>query len=608
MQAIWVRTAALAAACLCSVAWPSAQQPSQPPPANAVIAGRVVDSADDKPIQGVTVALAGGAPGAVGRAGNVGRIVMTDSQGRFVFVGLTAGRYQILPQRSGYAALAAGTLRPIELAAEQKLMDLAVRLHRLASISGTVTDDNGDPVVGMGVIASRRTIQNGQVVVLPTNESRTDDRGAYRIANLATGDYVVCACRRDQMPVDGVLLTTLAGNPAQLMGLASRALKVGADAASIESARTFAPAFHPSGASMSRATHITLGDGDERTSIDIQVATVRSARISGSVIGAPGSVHSSSIRLRLAGEMPDSTPVIEPMLVQPDGRFDFVGVPAGSYVINVAMTSTPLGVVGPSGAALQLIGRGAMAPPPPPPPPAPPGGEVVSVLWGQASVVVGDADVTGVSVALRPAARVTVKFELPPMPPPAPNQPPVVRFVQLVPLRFESRGLPALGRLDRDGTTYVIGGVAPGRYGLFVNSALRMEKVTLRGDDVTDVPIEIGEEDISDLVVKLVPTTPTRVTGTVTGNFADTTALLFPADRRYWAEPAAARRWFLSAPVSRAGTFAADLAVPGDYLVIVLPDEQAVDWQIQARLETLAARAQKVTIAAGETKAIEVKR
>ena len=606
MQAIWVRTAALAAACLCSVAWPSAeQQPSPPPPpATAVIAGRVVDAADDRPLQGVTVALAGGARGAAGRGGNAGRIVMTDSQGRFVFVGLMPGRYQILPQQNGNAAVPVVTLRAIELAADEKLMNLVFRLHRLASISGVVTDDNGDPVVGMGVIASRRAIQNGQVVVLPANESRTDDRGAYRIANLQPGDYVVCACRRDQMPVDGVLLTTLAGNPSQLMGLASRALKVGADAASIETARTFAPAFHPSGGLMSRATHIALGDGDERTNIDIAVNVVRAARISGTVVGAPGSVHSSSIRLRLAGEMPDSTPAIEPMLVQPDGRFDFVGVPAGSYVINVAMTSTPLGVVGPSGAALQLIGRGAMAAPPPPPPP---GREVVSALWGQAAVVVGDADVTGVSVALRTAPRVSIKFELPPMPPPAPNQPPAVRGAQLLPLRFESRGLPTFGRLDRDGT-HVFGGVAPGRYGLSVISPLRIEKVTLRGDDVTDLPVEIGDEDVSDLVVKPVPPMPTKLTGTVTGNFADTTVLLFPADPRYWAEPAAARRWFFSAPVSRTGTFTADVAVPGDYLVLVLPDEQAVDWQIQVRLEALAARAQKVTIAAGETKAIEVKR
>jgi hypothetical protein len=85
--------------------------------------------------------------------------------------------------------------------------------------------------------------------------------------------------------------------------------------------------------------------------------------------------------------------------------------------------------------------------------------------------------------------------------------------------------------------------------------------------------------------------------------------LLFPADPRLWADPSASRRWFSAVPVSQTGKFTSDNnLVPGDYLVAVVPDEEAVDWQIKSRLEALAARAQKVTVAIGDMKVIEVKR
>lgn len=140
-------------------------------------------------------------------------------------------------------------------------------------------------------------------------------------------------------------------------------------------------------------------------------------------------------------------------------------------------------------------------------------------------------------------------------------------------------------------------------------STLQLSKVTLRGDDVTDMPLEIGEADVTDLVVTFVRSSFAAVSGTVTGNFADTTVVFFPADRRLWVEPAAARRWFSFVPVSRAGNFSSgQFLLPGDYFVALVPDEQAADFQQQSKLEALAVRAQKVTLAAGEAKTIEVRR
>lgn len=615
MQATWIRSAVLAAACLCAVAAPLAQQQlqqpsSQPPgPATGIIAGRMVDSSTGRPLSGVMVGLAGGAP--VGRGG-APRQLLTDSDGRFVFAGLTQGRYIVLAQRSGYFVSQITLNRPIELAAEQKLTDLTVRLRRVASMTGTVSDENGDPITGVGVIAYKRTVVNGQAMAMPSGEARTDDRGAYRLPNLQAGDYVVCACRMDPIPLDGVLLTTLAADPAQLLGLATRALKVGADAASIEGARVFAPAFHPSSTLMSRATHVVLGDGDNKSGVDIQAPAVRSSRLSGRVIGSPVNVTANAIRLRFAGEMPEASAAIEPALVQADGRFDFAGVPPGSYVLTAWMPARMQMPSGPSGTLLALTGGRAMAGPPPPPP-APGSTPDDSIVSGQTLVVVGDSDVTGISVVVRPAAKVAMKWDVPAgaVPAPVANRPPAGPSAFLVPLPYEARSVRPFSRMNPDGTG-LFGGVLPGRYGLTVSAnlpGLRLEKVTLRGEDITDLPLEIGETDVSDLVITMAGGAGAKISGTVSGSDADNCVLLFPADRKLWVEPAASSRWFATVPVSRAGAFASGASLPaGDYFVTVVPDELATDWQIRAQLEALAARAMRVTVGAGENKVIEVKR
>jgi hypothetical protein len=126
---------------------------------------------------------------------------------------------------------------------------------------------------------------------------------------------------------------------------------------------------------------------------------------------------------------------------------------------------------------------------------------------------------------------------------------------------------------------------------------------------LTDLPIEVGEADIPEVIVTMTSGAGAKISGTVPANSGDNCVLLFPADRKLWVEPAAARRWYATLPVSRAGTFASDASLPaGEYHVLLVPDEQASDWQIRYELEKLAPRATRVSVAAGEIKVIEVKR
>ena len=90
----------------------------------------------------------------------------------------------------------------------------------------------------------------------------------------------------------------------------------------------------------------------------------------------------------------------------------------------------------------------------------------------------------------------------------------------------------------------------------------------------------------------------------------DTSILVFPADRTYWAEPVAASRRFKSVGAAHNGTFTLTPLPAGEYLVAAISDVDARgdQWQEPRRLEALAQTAVRVTLGDGDHKTIEVKR
>src|SRR6516225_728609 len=65
------------------------------------IAGTVVDAASGQPLRGAEVRLRG--TGGVSVSGTQSSSANTDASGRFVFEGLSAGRYVLMASHDGYA-------------------------------------------------------------------------------------------------------------------------------------------------------------------------------------------------------------------------------------------------------------------------------------------------------------------------------------------------------------------------------------------------------------------------------------------------------------------------------------------------------------------------
>lgn len=601
--------------------------PPQQPPAPAgtgLIAGQVVDADTGKPIPEVTVNLAsrsiaapavpGGRGSAVGNA-----TVVADSQGRFYFASLPAGVFVLNGAKPGYVRVpgASGAGTTIELVNAERMTSSVIRLLKAAALGGTLRDDAGDPIVGTEVYLLRRRVVNGRAQLGATATSTSDDRGMFRFSGVVPGDYFVCACRRELIPFDPTLLATLASQPLQLLSLAGRALSVGSDVVSLdESLKTFAPTLYPGSPTIARASVVTLASGEDRTNIDMTVPLVRAARVTGRIIGAQSAITAGAIVLVSADETAASggAGVIPPMLLQPDGRFDFAQVPPGQYRLLVSHRETGARGGAPSGAAMQFVGaRGAATPAAgrgrefgPTMPDEPP-------LWADELITVPDRSTVTVNVNLQRANKLSGRVELIGTPPPVPGG--LLRFA----VTFVDLGLAQWGQqasIAPDNRSFSVYGGPPGKYALGVNAAggFTVKSVTIGGVDVTDLPIDAGSRDISDVVVTLSNeprasisvTTPTPLPSQPP---LDDVLLVFPADRRYWQFPSAAQTRYGAIPLTSRGTATVTNLPAGAYIVLLVPPrEGGMDWQEAAKMEALSRRGQTVTLLDGEKKTIEVKR
>src|SRR5262249_1336932 len=122
-----------------------------------------------------------------------GGVQMTncDADGNFKVMGLSHGVYLIAAQAPGYVSVQ-------DLSRKYRVGEsVIIRMARGGVITGRVTDEFGEPMVGVPVAADRVADSEGKpdksaATMNEMNSSRTtDDRGVYRIYGLEAGAYVV---------------------------------------------------------------------------------------------------------------------------------------------------------------------------------------------------------------------------------------------------------------------------------------------------------------------------------------------------------------------------------------------------------------------------------
>lgn len=506
----------------------------------AAVSGVIVDGATQAPVGGALVQLSIGDGRAVGSAGRQ----LTDSKGRFVFVDLQpTSRVTIRVSKlgyldGGYGSGPGASGKWVAVRDGEWVGNVRVPLWRPASLSGTVVDEQGDPVVNVYVLALAKVDVLGHDVFATGPLATTDERGRYRIAGLPPGKYIVQVpfVRTSPPPIDASARLLHSQSPVPPPPLDGRRF-------------AYPAAFSPATPTLDLATPIDLTFGEHRSGVDVALHPVPALRISGLVHGPPESWAGLTLRL-----LPKGAEGLGPggelaTALVTDGRFTFLNVPAGTYTIDASratgefrLTTDPMqdlrqfsGLVGRSnsGTIVQDIDSG------------PPGLRIAMTTdatrasyWARESLVVGDHDEINIVVNMHATGIMRGRILKDLVPNATVLQLEPSTGIQLDP----ADGSPILGVLRSDSSAkredatgeFEILGLLPGKYYLRTKLGWIVKSISWNGRDHTDSPFDAAETPDVQGVEVVVTNGGATLSGIVQDGRAapasGATVLLFPAE------------------------------------------------------------------------------
>lgn len=219
--------------------------------------------------------------------------ILTDAAGAFRFCGLPPGSYYANAEKPGFVP--AGSRVVLGPSRE----DLELRLSPLSVIRGKVTDDAGEPLANVRIQLLSMQVAAGHRHVRAAATAATDDRGQYRLANIAAGRYYLRAAGWD-------------GGGGSVQDEA------------------FAPVYYGGGSDVLSAGSMNIEPGPE-VSADFSVTLRPAYRVSGAVAGLSPLLPSTLEVLGATGD-PIAAPVT---LDSSTGKFRIDATPPGSYTLRV---------------------------------------------------------------------------------------------------------------------------------------------------------------------------------------------------------------------------------------------------------------------------------
>ena len=235
--------------------------------------------------------------------------IQSDDKGLFEFQKLAAGRFSVTAWRAGYGRTAYGANEPgapaqfIEISARQPVARIRLPMWKNASISGRVVDSAGDALVGVRVEAGRLEIRGGLRQLVTHRLSKTDDRGNYRLSDLAPGTYAA-------------ILPSPNTADAEIH---------------------YSTMYFPNVTSAESSVLIPLVREEERLGVDFVAGHARSFSVSGVIEDVPPNLRTPfriTLRQRGATSLGDLIN-LRTLPLDEQGRFKFDGVVPGTYVAEV---------------------------------------------------------------------------------------------------------------------------------------------------------------------------------------------------------------------------------------------------------------------------------
>ena len=515
------------------------------------------------------------------------KTALTDTEGRFEFKDLPAGRFTLSASKSGYVSVQYGQTRPfesgrpIELADKQVLAKADIAMPRGGVISGRIVDEFGDPLPDAMVSAMRQTWSNGRRRLLPTGRTgSTNDLGQFRMYGLPPGEYYVSATLRN---------TDVTMFDAALLGGAS------SGASGSTPASGYAPTYFPGTTSAAGAHRVTVAVGQEAQNTDFALAPVRLARISGSVITSEGKPLDGAIVTAMPasrtgeaglGFMGGGTG-----RTSKDGAFSISSVAPGDYTLNVRSFRVVT-----SGADNMMTFSATIG--------GPDGsdGETAAL-----PVTVAGDDLSNVVIMTAKGGTASGRLAFDgPSPPPSAG----IR-ITAVAADVDVPPMGGAGATVKDDGSFQVRGLS-GRRLLRVGNlppGWTLKSVRLNGDDITDAGAEFRNgQEVTGLEV-VVTAKQTEITGAVTAAngspIKDYTVVAFSDDPQYWSLPFT--RWVSGTRPDQDGRFRLRNLPAGAYQIIAVDYIEAGAWGDPELLERLKTGAKRITLAEGGSEKLDLK-
>jgi protocatechuate 3,4-dioxygenase beta subunit len=560
-----------------------ARDASEEKPGRGVVRGRVVAADTGAPIRKAIVRMAGSEI-------RGGRVASTDTEGRYEFREIPAGRFNLTVSKGGFVNLQYGQRRPFEpgkpldLADGQMLEKIDFSLPRGSAITGRVVDEYGEPVAEAMVQAMRYQYVGGRRRLAPTGRmGQTNDLGQYRIYGLPPGDYYVSAQLRSVQ----IMSASMMGG-----GLGSH------------DSTGYASTYFPGTGNVNEAQRLTIGLGQEAMNIDFPLLPVRTAKVAGIVFDSEGKPVPNAMIMMMQTQGGGGAMFIlgaSASRTGKDGTFSMSNVAPGDYTLQVraAPSVTQRSEGGGETVVMTTVitADGGMASSGP------------DMEYATVPLSVGGEDITGLAIVMSKGSRLTGRVVFEGNTPPR-SQWESLRITAMNPEPdFTPFGGGGAGVVKEDGT-FEVRGLSGSRLvrPAALPSGWTLKSVTLGGADVTDTPIEFkGSDEVSGLEIVLSPQV-SQVLGGVTDERAqpikDYTVIVFAANSARWGFQS---RFIQSARPDQDGKFKIQGLPAEEYLAIAVDYVQAGEWQDPEFLERVKSRATSFTLADGETKGLDLK-
>lgn len=253
-------------------------------------------------------------------------VTYSDSNGAFAFGDVPGGTYELCARAKSYERVCYGRESdpgrptiPLTVRAGQSRRDIILPALPLGSVSGTVTDSDGDPVAGAQIEMLHANYSRRSLHWVAVGHAMSNDRGEYRMGFVRPGQYRFMAVRRFQPAV--------ISHPDVTYGVAPPE-------------EIYNTQYYPNAEDVAAAASVTLNAGNDIKGIDFTLTPAPGAQVQGTVDVPPEAGRNAVVTLEILpiGPAPMSQ-AISAGASGPEYRFQFPMIPPGPHRLLALLKS-----------------------------------------------------------------------------------------------------------------------------------------------------------------------------------------------------------------------------------------------------------------------------